>query len=280
MDANGKPIDVGPVEGSGGLPNPIAMAWDKGSNLVQHGQLSTPGNPAGQAVNVQAGTPNGLRQDANTGYYLDPDSHDVYELGADGKYYPVQDLGVRAQVAKNIATADYYSGLAKDYNGAITSNMAAQRSLADAYRTTISDPNAPSVAREQLNQALRASDATQLSQAAGASGANAYIARRNAAQNIASLNAKAGGEAAALRAGEVATAQKGLGDTLNSLGSEATDIYKANTGLGYNYSGLASDEELGAVSSDTTRRSQNLDRAKAVAAGASGVTTPTPPGAT
>lgn len=268
-----------------GIPDAISgtgdRAWNAGSNLITHGQLSKPGTPAGQAVDVSKGTPGGLRQDPNTGLYLDPDTHDVYELGADGQYYPVQDLGMRAQVAKNIQTADFYSGLAKDYNSSITANMASQRSLADAYRATIADPNAPSVAREQLNQALTAADATQLSQAAGASGANAYIARRNAANNIAALNAKSGGEAAALRASEVASAQKGLGDTLNSLGNEAAESYKTNTGLGLSYSGLGAEQETNANTNETVKSGQNktigLEVAKRAAAGASGAAAPGAP---
>lgn len=219
-----------------------------------------------------------LRQDPNTGLWLDPKSSEVYQRTPDGQYLPVHDLGMRAQVAKNIATADYYSGLAQTYNTSLQGTMGSQQDLAKMYQQTISDPNAPSVAREQLNQALQANEATQLSGASGASGANAFIARRNAANNMAGLNAKAGQAGAELRAGEVANAQKGLAETYAALGNEAGNAYAANTGLGATYAGLGATQESAANSNETIKSGQNKqlasDWGKGAAAGASGAANP------
>lgn len=245
---------------TGAVSDAGGAVWDgtkwvanKADNLV-HGRWDDPTNPYTTPADLN---PENLRQDPLTGLWIDPATSNIYQRNADGKYYAVHDLGMRAQVAKNIATADSYSGLAKDFNESVKSTMGGQQSLADAYRRTISDPNAPSVSREQLNQALQAADATQLSQAAGASGANAFIARRTAANNMASLNAKAGASAAELRAGEVANAQKGLAETYNALGTEGLQGYGMNTGLGLNYATLGANQEGAANTNETVKSGQN-----------------------
>lgn len=219
-----------------------------------------------------------LVQDPVTGLWQDPSNRAVFQL-VNGQYVPVHDLNMTAQVARNIALSQQYGGLGKDYDAALRATMAQQNSLADAYRRTISDPNAPSVAREQLQQALNASENQQLSQAAGASGGNAFIARSNAANNMASLAAKAGQAGAELRAGEVATAQQGLGQTLGALGSEAGGGISTYTGLGRDYANLAANIGNAGNANATARRGQNFqlgeDLTKMIGAGASGATNPT-----
>lgn len=234
------------------------------------------------ATGSHAIDPKNLRRDPITGNYYDSSNGNVYSMNPDGTYQPIREPGMRSQVLKNLETGDQYTGLATTYNTALQGTMAQQQGLADAYKRTIEDPNAPSVAREQLNQALQANEATQLSGAAGASGANAFIARRNAANNIAGLNAQEGQAAAAVRAGEVATAQKGLADTYNSLGTEAAGGATMNTNAGLGFGTLAGNLETAANSNETTKSGQNkalaADVIKDASAGLSGATKPTPGG--
>lgn len=224
-----------------------------------------------------------LVQDPVTGYWMDPSSRAVFQYVTDpqtGKssYVPVHDLNMSAQVAKNIATADYYSGLGKTYNEALQHTTGEQSSLADAYRKTISDPNAPSVAREQLGQALQSAEGTQLSQAAGVGGQNAATARRTASNNMAGLAATAGQTDALLRAQETVAAQTGLGNTLGAIGGEEAGALGTTAGLGLNYSSLASGGGIAGNSNATAVRGQNIqvgeDAVKGTAAGLSGGAAP------
>lgn len=237
-----------------------------------------PTNPTDQAARSDQ-----LRQDPTTGLWMDPKSSEVYQLTPDGQYIPVHDHGMRAQVAQNLAKADYYAGIAQHYDTSLRGTMGQQQSLADAYKRTIDDPNAPSVARAQLQQALGAADATQVSQAAGASGANAFIARRNAANNMAMLNAKEGQAGAELRAGEVANAQKGLADTYAALGNESLTAGGTAQGTGVGFANNAAATEAAANSNETTKSGQNKVLAsewgKNLAAAGSGPANPAAAGA-
>ena len=203
----------------------------------------------------------------------------VFQAGAPGQP-PVQihDQDLGTQVANNLARSSAYAGLGSGYDAALKATMGQQSSLADAYRQTISDPNAPSVAREQLNQALTAADASQESAAAGASGENAFLARRGASANMAGLAANAGQSAALARAQEVANAQQGLQGTLGSEANEAGGAVNTYTGLGLNYANTAGTEEMGGNANVTAQRGQNIQAGesvgKDVAAGVSGAVNP------
>lgn len=71
----------------------------------------------------------------------------------------------------------------------------------------------PSVAQEQGRAAMDRAAAEQLSIAAGARGQGVASARRNAANNISLQQVEAGGQAAQLRAQEIAAAAQGLAQT-------------------------------------------------------------------
>ncbi len=244
-------------------------------------QIATASNvgigPGGQPLKFDpANPPAGWQYDPITGLWQN--GRVVYQVGADGKPVQIHDQDLGSQVASNIARASQYNALGSHYADALNSTMAQQNSLADAYRRTISDPNAPSVAHEQLNQALQAADATQASQASGASGENAFLARRGASNNMAGLAANAGQTAALLRAQEVAAAQQGLGTTLSNVAGEAGGAFGTTTGLGLNYAQVAGNEEQGGNANVTNQRGQNIQAGetigKGAAAGASGALAP------
>lgn len=235
----------------------------------------------GPGGDVGVNTPQGVSDfqiDPITGYGFSPSSRTTYQK-LNGQWVPVHDLTVSAQVSKNIATADYYKNLATTNANQFNNAVEQQNNLADSYRRTIQDPNAPSVAREQLNQALGATDATQTSLASGASGENANIARTNAANNIAGANAQEGQSAALLRAQETAAAQQGLGSTTGAIANETNSAYGTNTNLGSAYATLAGNMEQGGNANETANSTANKDffskESGQVAAGASGATAPT-----
>lgn len=107
-----------------------------------------------------------------------------------------------------------------------------QIQFSDTLNDTITNPNAPSVAREQLAQATQANEATQLSQASGATGENAFLARQGAARNIAAANQTEAQQAAEIRAREVATAQGQLGNVLGQVSQEDINRYNTDTATG------------------------------------------------
>jgi hypothetical protein len=230
--------------------------------------MSTP-TATGQTIYGQSGfTPAPAKVDNDpahmvfdpaSGTYRSSDGNHIYRMGPNGQLVEFTNPSSTNLIAQNDALGAGYRGAAADYMASLNATMGAQRSLADAYARTISDPNAPSVARAQLLQALEANQATQRSAATGASGANAFIARRNAANNIAALNARAGQAAAELRAGEVANAQKGLADVYGQLAGEAGNMYGATTGLGLNYSQLATTGRTAGDVNATARRGQNIN---------------------
>jgi hypothetical protein len=107
-----------------------------------------------------------------------------------------------------------------------------QNQLATNYQGTITGtaPNS-SVALTQLGSGLAQIQGAQNAAAAGASGENAVVARRTAAQNIAGQQQAANAQQAQIRAQETAAAQSGLSNLY------ANQQQAANTGMATDVSG-------------------------------------------
>ncbi len=161
-------------------------------------------------------------------------------------------------------TAEDYRNAAQNNEWQYDQAQAGLGNLAESLQNTISSPAAPSVAREQLAQTLQANTSAQGAAASGIGGQNAYMARRNAANNVASLNAKAGQDASLLRAQEVANAQQGLAGALGTQMSGAGNMYntKTNTGLGY------ANNATGNANASTAANAQQAQGWKDLAVGA------------
>lgn len=113
----------------------------------------------------------------------------------------------------------------------------AQNDLAGSLKNTITNPGAPSVALSQLGEGLNRINGTQLGNAAGATGENAAVARRTAAQNIAGAGVGLNQQQALARAQEVANAQTGLAGVLNSQAQTQQAGINNATGAATTYGG-------------------------------------------
>ncbi len=251
----------------------------------RNGQVATsgggvaPGVPAGTAggsafgvsgstaAPTGAGTPNDLVLDAKSGLYYSPTTQNFYQKGADGTFTTMRDPNVASAVASFYGAGNAFTEKAQPYAEDYRNVFGQETGLANSLQNTISNPGAASVAHEQLNQALQANEAAQLSQAAGASGGNAFLARRGAANNIAGLDAKAGQDAALLRAQEVAAAQNNLGGLLGQQADQSKTMYGTNTGYGLDYNKLAAATKAADLGNQTSQRGQNIQIGEDVSTG-------------
>lgn len=173
--------------------------------------------------------------------------------------------------ANDAAMATQFNGQLPQDRGVIQGALTGQGQLAASLNNTINNPSSPSVAGTQLGIGLDANDRQQLSLAGGATGANSFLAARNAANNINQANLATNQARALTRAGEVATAQGQLGSVFNNIGGEGQGLYSTDTGTGLSYNRATGDlaagrEGLNASSTDL----ENKNKQK-VAADASNV---------
>lgn len=122
-------------------------------------------------------------------------------------------------VGPNLATAAGLYGQAGQNQGGINQNVTAQQGLVSSLGDVVNG-TAPSVAQNQLGQGLGAIQATQQSNAAGASGQNAALANTVAAQQMQQAQVQANQQAALIRAQEVAQARAQQGGVLANIGGE------------------------------------------------------------
>lgn len=195
------------------------------------GDTNVPTNPAN------------LVQDPVTGMWYDPTTGRTFTDQSGTT--PVTNPNIAQQVAANFQQAQALRALAGQSRAQQNQVFGQQTQLVDNLNTTIHDPNASSVARTQLQQGLGQIANQQLSAAAGVGGQNAFLARRNALNNIANATAKANEASGLARAAEVQGAQNTLAGVLNSQGAGARDMYKTDTGAAGDYSRLALEGQKG-----------------------------------
>jgi len=125
-----------------------------------------------------------------------------------------------------------------------------QQGLATSLQSVI-DGQAPSVAQMQGQRAAAENMAAQMSLAAGARGSNMALARRQAAANVGQLNARAGLDAALVRAQESATARGQLGGVLQQARG-------ADLGLATEQAGLQQQAASANLGADLQSRGMDL----------------------
>ncbi len=196
------------------------------------------GPPAGVAGPAQAGQP--VVYDPGTGLYLNKATGAVsYDAGGQK---PVSDPSLATQAARNLATSQQFLSTLGHYGQQYDATQAAESSLAGKLNDTIAG-TAPSAARAQLEQGLSQIVQQQQSQASGATGEGAALARVTAANNTANAQTGANAAQAGIRANEVAGAENALGGVLSNQANQAiTSSGQAQTSAG-NFSNLAGNEE-------------------------------------
>jgi hypothetical protein len=212
--ATGGLSELAPGRSLGGIGSDILGATGLGPAKQQPG------------VGGPAADPSKLQQDPATGMYFDPTTGTSY-TDATGQS-PVTNPNVAQQVAANFATRTSLLGKLGGNQATIDSAIGGQNQLRGSLLNTINNPNASSVAQTQLGIGADAIARQQLQQAAGTTGANAFLARRNAANNIGQLQSTLNGQQALTRANEVDAAQGRLGSVLGAQAQEGQAGYNSN----------------------------------------------------
>ncbi len=155
-----------------------------------------------------------------SGYLGQQVSQNPYGQGQDPASQEQHDFGAQQQFLRN-----YQAQQALQHQ-----TYAGQQGLANSYLNTISNPNAPSVAANQLAQGVSAANNAAIGQAAQATGQDSALAQRAAMQQGGANLAAANQAQSLVRAQEVANAQGGLGAIYASqLGAQGQ---QANTAAG------------------------------------------------
>ena len=156
--------------------------------------------------------------DPNTGTYINPATGQVFTDAA-GTVLST-DPGLNAQATRSLQIANQLYSKIGTFNQQEQSAQTGQTQLNDQLQQRINGQG-PSVAATELGQSQDQIAKQQLSQAAGATGANAAIARYAAMKNTADAQTAGAQSAAILRANEVTQAEAAKAANLANQGTEA-----------------------------------------------------------
>lgn len=199
--------------------------------------FSTPSLPGG-AGPAQAGQP--VVYDPATGLYVNQTTGAVST--DPGGQHPVQSASLATQAARNIAVSNNLMAQLATYGKQYTQALGGQTKLVGDLQGTING-TAPSVAQGQLEAGLGQTRSALNSEAAGATGTNAALARETAMQATAGADANTNQQAAQLRAQEVQGAEQAQGTVLGQEAGEASGMYGANLSAAGAASAAAGSEE-------------------------------------
>ena len=196
-----------------------------------------------------------LIPDPSTGAFVDPATGHVY-LDAGGTQLST-DPGLNSQAQRSLSISNQLYSKLGGFQQGYQSASNGQTGLTQQLDRTING-TAPSVAGTQLVQAQDQIAKQQLSEAAGATGTNAALARYAAMQNTANSQAQANQSAAILRAQEVAQAEQVKGQVLGQQASEADTNY-GNTVTGTNQASSVAGA-TGTAQADVDQKDRTADK--------------------
>jgi hypothetical protein len=215
--------------------------------------FSTPTTP-GVAGPAQAGQP--VVYDPSTGLYVNQATGAVST--DPGGQHPVANPSLATQAARNIAVSNQLMAKLATYGNNFNQAYQGQVGLQQQLQRTIQGTGGPSVAEGQLVAGLGQVRSTENSEAAGATGANAALARQNAQLATGQAETETNQQAAQLRAQEVNQAQQTEAGVLGSEASENANLYGTNLQGATAASGQAGSEEGQKESADEAgQASQN-----------------------
>ncbi len=180
--------------------------------------------------------------DPTTGLYVNQTTGAISQDPAG--QHPVQNPSLATQAARNVAISNGLLNKLGQYGAQYAQAYNAQAGLVGHLNDTING-TAPSVAGAQLQQGLDQIRAAQDSEAAGATGQNAALAKANAMQNVGAAQAATNQQKALLRATEVNQAEQTEGQVLGQQAGEATGMYGTDLSGGLSASGQAQSAESG-----------------------------------
>lgn len=146
------------------------------------------------------------------------------------------------QAARNIAVSNQLLNKLGSVQGQYDQAFQGQTGLVNDLDSVIAG-RGTSVAQAGLQQNTGDIIRQQQSQASGATGQNAALARMQAMQNTAMAQAKANQDASLLRAGEIAAAREQKGNVLAQQANQSQGMYGANLNGGLTASGQAGSVE-------------------------------------
>ena len=193
---------------------------------------------------------NNLRFNPVLGVYYDPTTGQSYSQNQAGS------LNLNQLTARDVGVSNDLLSQLSNYNRIYNQANGGQTKLVGQLDQVING-TAPSVAQTQLTQNTDQIAKQQQSQASGATGVNAAIARYAAMQNTAAAQQKANQDAALLRANEVAQARQEKAGVLGAQAGEATNLYGANLSGAGNFSGEAGSTQGNQASIDQQRDTAN-----------------------
>lgn len=197
------------------------------------GPAGVDANGAGQATQkFLQKQPNGTYVDTSTGLaYSDQYGQELISDPNVAQQAQAQ-TAIRQQLLSKLAASDEAESRA----------ASGQSNLVGQLDATING-SAPSAAGIQLGHSQGAVERTQLALAAGASGGNAFAARRQAAANIANAQVQNSNSAALLRAKETADAQGLKAGVLGQMAAGAAQKYSTDLSGANTFDRNASDSE-------------------------------------
>lgn len=178
--------------------------------------------------------------DPSTGLYVNQTTGGVST--DPGGQHPVQNPSLATQAARNISVSNNLMSKLSTYGNQYQQAFQGQTGLTQELQRTINGTG-PSVAQGQLQEGLGQIRSAANSEAAGATGANAALARQNATLATGDAATKTNQDAAVLRAQEVAQAEQAKGQVLGSQAGESSGMYGTNLAGANAAAGLAGSEE-------------------------------------
>ncbi len=178
-------------------------------------------------VGGPAQDPSRLQRQPN-GTFLDPATGTSYS--DQSGQMPIAAQNQAQQTVGATANQNQFLGRIGEQDLRSADAFGGQQKLAGDLQTVIRNPNAPSVAQQQLNQTIGNIDRQQLAGVASSGGPNAAAARSQALKTMAGLDLQAAGIGALARTNEVAHARDQLGTIYQNQAGNA------NTATGQNIS--------------------------------------------
>lgn len=192
--------------------------------------------------------------DPSTGVYIDPTTGatSMDPLGQVAVTNPSLVQQAKRNLAVSHGLLDQLGKYGAQFDQSISGERALSRHLNDVIAGT-----APSVAGVQLQQGLGQIRQAADSQASGASGANAGLARLQAIQTGGQASANTNQQAALIRAQELADATRNQGAVLGNIASQSAGMYGTNVGAAAQFSGQAGNEAAEQAKIDAEKEMAN-----------------------
>lgn len=200
-----------------------------------------------------------------TNYQYDP---------VNGTYFLKGSNGTTPNAAPNLAqeasgatiTQQMYLQQQQDALKQAAQTRAGQTGLAQNYQGVIAG-TAPSVAQTQLETGMGRIAQDQSAAAAGSNGANAFAARRAAANNVARAQGDLSGQQAMVRAGESTGARTGLSQLYGQESAADVAASKIATDSALGYGGLAEKATAAPIEAEQAAAAGNQKSNQGIAGG-------------